>query len=244
MKIRNTKISKRTLALFAAAVLMLSGGVAGTTAELTAQSVPYDAQLDLDQIQVALVENGTVLENNATLLKNTFTSTKGKLAPGYPYTEKIAAANTNPKDGADEYIRIIVRKYWKTEEIAKDLEKVPGDILLCMGGNKEVIGSGWTENEAEATAETNVYYYSSKVAAGAQTSELFDTLIVDGKILKDYEVKTTAVEGGTKYTYVYNYDGYSVCVEAEAQAVQTHNAKDAIKSIWGVDASSVGINVQ
>ena len=31
------------------------------------------------------------------------------------------------------------------------------------------------------------------------------------------------------------YDGYSFQVEAEVDAVQTHNAQDAIKSAWGVD---------
>ena len=36
-------------------------------------------------------------------------------------------------------------------------------------------------------------------------------------------------------TTSYDYDGYSFHVEAEVDAVQTHNAKDAIKSAWGVD---------
>ena len=34
---------------------------------------------------------------------------------------------------------------------------------------------------------------------------------------------------------VYDYDGASFVVEAEVDAVQTHNARDAIKSAWGVD---------
>ena len=35
--------------------------------------------------------------------------------------------------------------------------------------------------------------------------------------------------------YDYAYDGYKFVVEAEVNAVQTHNAKEAIKSAWGVD---------
>ena len=33
-------------------------------------------------------------------------------------------------------------------------------------------------------------------------------------------------------------------IRAEVDGVQTHNAADAIKSAWGVDAAAMGINVQ
>ena len=42
-------------------------------------------------------------------------------------------------------------------------------------------------------------------------------------------------------TYEYKYDGYQSVVEVEGDAVQTHNAKDAIKSAWGVNVN-VGSN--
>ena len=35
----------------------------------------------------------------------------------------------------------------------------------------------------------------------------------------------------------YLYNGYRFFLEAEVDAVQTHNAEDAIKSAWGVDVS-------
>lgn len=38
----------------------------------------------------------------------------------------------------------------------------------------------------------------------------------------------------------YAYDGYNFQLEAEADAVQTHNAQDAIKSAWGVDVDVDG----
>ena len=40
--------------------------------------------------------------------------------------------------------------------------------------------------------------------------------------------------GGKNITYVYEYNGYTFTVEAEVDAVQTHNAEAAIKSAWGV----------
>ena len=47
---------------------------------------------------------------------------------------------------------------------------------------------------------------------------------------------TKKVDGNT-IRYTYKYDGYSFHVDAEVDAVQTHNAQEAIKSAWGVDVS-------
>ena len=136
---------------------------------------------------------------------------------------------------------MVIRKYWRVDG-EKQLEVVPSDIQLCIGGVEGTVGNGWKENTAEATDEMNVYYYNSAVAADTATPNLFDTLIVDSEVLS-YEIVPEPIEGGTRYTYVYNFDGYSVCIEAEAQAVQTHKGKDAIKSVWGVDAGTAGITV-
>ena len=45
----------------------------------------------------------------------------------------------------------------------------------------------------------------------------------------------TESEKGKSITYTYKYNGYTFHIDAEVDAVQTHNAKDAIKSAWGVD---------
>ena len=59
MKIRNTRLSKRTLALLAAtALLFAGGGFAGTRAALTYFSEDYTAAFELEHLQVHLVENG------------------------------------------------------------------------------------------------------------------------------------------------------------------------------------------
>ena len=42
-------------------------------------------------------------------------------------------------------------------------------------------------------------------------------------------------------TMIYKYDGVEFHVDVEVDAVQTHNAQDAIKSAWGVDATELGI---
>ena len=35
----------------------------------------------------------------------------------------------------------------------------------------------------------------------------------------------------------YTYDGISFAIDIEADAVQTHNAEDAIRSAWGRDVT-------
>ena len=50
------------------------------------------------------------------------------------------------------------------------------------------------------------------------------------------ETRTTA-NGWTTVTTEFAYDGYRFNIKAEADAVQTHNAADAIRSAWGVDVS-------
>ena len=64
---------------------------------------------------------------------------------------------------------------------------------------------------------------------------------MDKKELKQITTKvyeTVNEENGyTTITYEYVYDGYKFFLEAEVNAVQTHNAADAIKSAWGVDVN-------
>ena len=48
-------------------------------------------------------------------------------------------------------------------------------------------------------------------------------------------VRQTSVSSGgyTTITTIYEYDGARFCVEAKVDAVQEHNAQDAIWSAWG-----------
>ena len=61
---------------------------------------------------------------------------------------------------------------------------------------------------------------------------------INKDIVDQYSVNTTEVvePSGGKYTeieYSYLYNGSKFCVKVVADAVQTHNAADAIKSTWG-----------
>ena len=102
MKFKNTKISKRTTALLAAAILLLSaGGYSGTKANLTVFSTDYDATIELNEIAVDLLENGTAVgakDEPGVLLG----ALDGTVEPTYTYTEKISVKNTGT---APEFVR-------------------------------------------------------------------------------------------------------------------------------------------
>ena len=44
----------------------------------------------------------------------------------------------------------------------------------------------------------------------------------------------------TVITYSYDYDDFTFYIEADVQAIQTHNASDALKSLWGVSNVDAG----
>jgi hypothetical protein len=110
------------------------------------------------------------------------------------------------------------------------------DLNLVTGEN------GWVVDTQASTSERTVLYYTKVLAVGESTPSLSDTLRIDPAIgTKVVETIETEVVGGKTYqtvTYVYEYDGYTFHLEAEVDAVQTHNAEAAIKSAWGI-----GVNV-
>lgn len=88
--------------------------------------------------------------------------------------------------------------------------------------------------------ERTILYYTGILPAGKSTPALSDTLTIDGSIATKVKQDVTEKDGYKTITTTYAYDGYNFQLEAEADAVQTHNAQDAIKSAWGVDVDVDG----
>lgn len=243
MKIKGIKPSKRTVALLAATILLLSsGGIMGTNAALnitTEGDRAYDATIATDRLSVQLIENGEELDDEATLFAELQES---GVEPGMPYKETIGVKNNGQ---AAEYIRVVVRKYWTDPDGNKDTKLKPSLIELTES-------SGWTKKSG-GSEETAIYYYAEPVKKDGEIN-LFESVRINDSIANEKTIYFDEGEGpqvvdkipttGTgTITYEYKYNGYTFNVEAEAQSVQTHNAKEAIKSVWGVDAGSVGIEL-
>ena len=69
---------------------------------------------------------------------------------------------------------------------------------------------------------------------------LFDQLKIDKSVAEREDEPEVTKEGNrTIYTYVYKYDGCAFYIEADAQAIQAHNAQEAIESQWCQDIAAV-----
>lgn len=280
---KTKKTSGRTLALLAATLIVLCGGIIGTNAKLTIFSEDYIADFELDHLQVHLIENGTDVchgenvitsvhrydngkardakyhgnlleymgyknDDHKSDLSGYKLGTPGVVEPGRTYKEEISAANG---ENIDQYVRLTIRKYWVDPEGKKATYMDPALIRLdYKDENKNVKAyntGAWQINPKEHTPESDTYYLT-KMLPGVKGSDklnpsalLFNQLTIDSSIVDDNHMKQEeeVVDDGDKkitiYTYTYDYDNYTFYIEANVQAIQTHNVNDAIDSLWGVE---------
>lgn len=228
---------KPVLLLSASALLLLGSTIGSTRAALTYYSENYSVQVNMSSIGVTLLENGEEVSSRNYTDDGEWAATDGKLltgmlgkdgklTPGKKYDEALSVKNSG---NIDTFVRVILTKSWQDKEGQKATELSPELIELNLTGN------GWTEAKVESSPERTVLYYTNALAAGDTSPELSDTIRIDHKIAQMVTKKVS--EDGKTIRYVYDYDGYTFHLDAEVHAVQTNNAKDAIKSAWGVDVN-------
>ena len=238
MKKRKKSFPKITVLLLAAsAVLLVGSGVGSARAALTYYSENYSAQMNMQSIGVSLVEYDGVVSSRVYVSDNEWSGTTGgtllanmlgedeKFTPGKRYNEAISVKNSG---NIDTFVRVILTRSWQDAEGKKNTSLSPDLIELNY-----LTDNGWVIAEDQSTPERTVLYYTKALPVGETTPALSDTIRVNESIAQDV---TKQVDGNT-IRYTYKYDGYSFHVDAEVDAVQTHNAQEAIKSAWGVDVS-------
>lgn len=240
------KKKRLTYLMLAAAVLLLLGSTVGSTrAALTYYSDNYVAKITVSQIGVSLLENGEVVSSrdyndntwkvttnkdgdsvNGSLLADLL-QPEEKLALNKKYDEKLTVKNSG---SIDEYVRVRIYRYWMKD--GQKITTLSPDLI-----DLNLINSGrWIKNPME-TAECVELFYKGILKTGKETEPFADTVRIDGSLAQEATIETK----GDTVTTVYKYDGVEFHIDVEVDAVQTHNAKDAIKSAWGVDASGLGI---
>lgn len=238
MKKKKKSFPKKPALILTAAALLLVGSTVGSTrAALTYYSENYSAQMNMQSIGVSLLENDKVVSSRDYVSNNEWKGTSqgtlltnllGKdetFTPGKKYNEAISVKNSGT---IDTFVRVIITKSWQDEEGNKNTTLSPDLIELNF-----LTDNGWQIAKDQSTTERTVLYYTKAVAAGDSTPALSDTIRIKPSIAKDV---TKHVDDNT-ITYTYKYNGYTFHIDAEVDAVQTHNAKDAIKSAWGVDVN-------
>ena len=233
-----------TLGLFVLAVaLLLGSSIGGTRAALTYYSETYTSRIQMYDIGITLLENdkaiswrnyssagdGTWEVGPGDLLKEMLAEGE-TLTLGKKYQEELKVRNTGT---INEYVRVSIYKYWLDENGKKICDLSPDLIHL----NLVNLGTDWIVDEKASTEERTVLYYNRLLySEGQGTSEtaLFaDSLTIDDSIAKKVSQETEEIGNYTTITTTYDYDGVSFRVEVEVDAVQEHNAEDAVWSAWG-----------
>ncbi len=250
-----------TTLMFMVAVLLLMtgtiGGVRATPQIFNPQF--YYGGLELDEIGITLLENGTrVNSRNYNQTNQAFDVTSNnpndntqgillqsmlgneELKIGYTYDEYLSVENTGE---IPEYVRVTVYKYWVSvdangNETRFDAYDQNGqDVLNDLIDLHFLEGNGWVIDHSSDTKERTVLYYQNKVPSRGTTNPFTDTLRIKDDIL-DYGVKVMD-STGLSWTWSWVVDGLQFRIEAEANGVQDHNARAAMKSAWGLTDAQI-----
>lgn len=165
---------------------------------------------------------------------------------GVKIREELAVKNSGE---IDTYVRLIVRRYWaKNPDIYREnaynpdgslyvpnaisfekLRELDPAMIIVEPANTDVwvMDPSWSER----SNETLVYYYKNVLAPGEITPPATASVMVDGKLAAKKNVETI----GNKIVTTFDYNGATFVIEAEADAIQSHNAKTAMQSAWGYD---------
>lgn len=244
----------RTGILLLIAAALLAGSAAGSSqAALSYYSENYTAQFEMFDIGVTLLENGKEVSwrnyNQKDDLWDTVSGTlsgtdsegiAGKLLehmidtehgetlqPGRRYEERLSVRNSG---SIDEYVRVMVYRYWTDADGRKLTEVSPEDIDLHL-----LTDGNWSEDRSASTEERLVLYYGRVLESGAESEPFADSLTIRTDVAQKVTEEVREENGYTVIRTTYAYDGLRFVLEAEVDAVQTHNAADAIRSAWGVD---------
>lgn len=192
-------------------------------------------------IGTSIVENGVVVANRnygsdgkldetSGILFRNIVDVNGNLKIGKKYPYEISVKNSGV---IDTYVRIILTKsmYNKDGEKATDLSLDVLDLHLLNSDD-------WIVDETVTTKDRMVMYYKKVLLAGKTTTNLTDYIRIDDSILwKAEEKNITEKNGYATIMMDYTYDGINFAIDIEADAVQTHNAEEAIQSAWGRDVT-------
>ncbi|MBP5594753.1 MAG: hypothetical protein J6Y02_05170 [Pseudobutyrivibrio sp.] len=247
------KIVKNPLVILAVGVLVVAGSSVGATrAAITYSSRAEQVDFTTAQLEVQLQElqgDDYVVVNNGDGEADSLTfpsiaeamktndSDKSNDLPftvGKTYAENVRVVNTS-EGGYDEYVRVYVRKSWKDDNGKNTiLDPKLIDLEIASGWYEETSNKDDDEKtEAEKAGEGAVYYLAKPLAYG-ESHDLIKSITIDNEVLT--YVKT--VDGDKTGVVVdeYQYNGKTFYVEIRVDAVQTHNAKEAILGAWGVHA--------
>ena len=232
-----------TVVLFILAAALLAGSsITGARAALNNISTAYDSNVKMPTVGVKLVENGTEVGNGGAILTDLLGS-DNVLVPGKKYSEELKIKNDT---STPIFTRVTIYKYWK-DASGKVYMNGTKDLDTSMIVLDLATDSNWlieTEPATSTSGERTVLYYKDILPAGETTSAFLNGITIDESIINKAHWEKQTVTDGTVLTVIYDYDGYSFCLDVKVDAVQTHNAESAVRSAWGNNVTVSGDTLQ
>ncbi len=235
-----------TIALFAVAATLLTFSVVGSSqAALNYFSDTYGATVSMQDIGVTLTENGDPVsyrnymkDSNAdTEALNWDESGEGELLGnmvaegeeiklGKYYAEPLAVTNTG---SINEYVRVSVYKYWANANGEKQPDLDSDLIELDIPAD-----SGWSVEST--TEERTILFYELPLEPGDTSNNFLNGITLDAMGIESKVDHINVTQNGnqTVFETEYTYNGCQFVLKVNVDAVQTHNAADAMRSAWGV----------
>lgn len=225
---RRFDVIRRLAAVACAACMFLTGTsvMAGTDIEMSDIAVTIEERDGRGTNCVAGKGNAIwfVDRNGERVLSG------GTLLPCVSYGLDLSVKNSGGEWSCSSYDRMSIRKYWMDMNNKKFAELSPG----LIGTSLEM--AGWIDDGAAKTPERTVLYHDDMIAPG-DAVRFMSTFRVDPAVLRWGLVEKSSVSGPSGVTSVVFEntapDKLLAHVECHADAVQDHNAKDAIWSAWG-----------
>lgn len=237
-----------TAAMLTVALGLLGASVVGSSrAALTYFSETYGAEVSMQDIGVTLVENGdAVSSRDYTGGGDIWDMTQGvlvgkmlgtgeekeELRLGHPYREELAVTNSGT---IDEYVRVTIYRYWEKLDENGEYKKAPEMDSNWIDLHLTNIGGAWRLDEGSTTEERTVLYYNDILPAGGTSAIFSDLLTIQDEPIEAAvtQYQSTDEYGNPVITTTYDYDGTRFVLKVDVDAVQTHNATDAMMSAWG-----------
>lgn len=223
--------------LLLAALLLIFSAVTGIYAMLTHYSDVYTAQIETGSLDVALLENGNLVAGRVDrdrrhyqrstghrLMADLPGQSDGIIQLGRAYPEALSVQNSGT---INAYVRVRITRYWISPEGEKAPTLSPELIQI------HILTDQWLMDASASTPEQTVLYYPEILLPGETTPAFTDTVTLSREIAALVQEETDTDGTTTVIRTIYAYHGMQFCLEAEVDALQTHNATDAVASVWG-----------
>lgn len=187
-----------------------------------------EATGQLSSIEISLLENGKTIScsDNNVIEKPMFKEIVDKPLK-MEYDVNYSVKNTG---SIDIYTRAIIYKKWLDKDGKTSHSLNPSYIEVMINKN-----NGWFIDKQKSTSERTVLYYNKILPVNEETTFIAG-IKINNSILNYVKQNVTKDSNGNRTIEMeYIHEGTKFALDIEIDAVQTHNAQDAIKEKWGVD---------